>query len=269
MKVPLFLTTLVICSLTAGCASGPFSKKEDTSGTISSPTAPVTSSVKLAAEGKVDSPLTIDVPPWYIKAPESNSEYVFVTGTAVSSSLAMSRSKAMLDAQYQLAAKINGAIDAVARQSRKDNDGKMATDYTSIAIRKKIIETSIAGHHLEDSRILSENRGYRTFVLVRYPLGQANVFLNQKMQQENNNGNQDTDIDKELEKVSSVSNLPVSSPKEISSSATVIPLQPVTDSNGNTISDVKLLDVNNEEYKQKRAEALKKPNAFVGRVTVR
>jgi hypothetical protein len=33
--------------------------------------------------------------------------------------------------------------------------------------------------------------------------------------------------------------------------------------------EIKLLDVDNEEYKQKRAEALAKPNAVIGQITLR
>lgn len=265
MKAPFLFSTIAICAITAGCASNPFATKQETSAPIPSPTPPVTEPLKLAAQGKVDAPPMIDVPPWYIKAPASTEEYVFITGTAVSSSLAMSRSKALLDAQYQLASKINGEIDAVMRQSRKDNDGKLNEDYTSLTIRKRIVETSVAGHHLEDSRVQAENKGYRTFVLVRYPIGQMNSFLSQKNAKEEKKEDIDKRIDKEVGKATVT---PVTTTSQSSVELKPIPA-PVVESKAVPIGELKLLEVENEEYKRRRAEALQKPGAVVGNTTIR
>ena len=58
MKVPLIFTTMLICSLMGGCSS----TKLNTADTpIPSPTPAVKDSQKLAAQGKVENALTIDV----------------------------------------------------------------------------------------------------------------------------------------------------------------------------------------------------------------
>ena len=236
----------------AGCATNPFADKRAES-TLPSPTPEVKKDQTLAAAGKVEAPLTIDVPAWYIKAPASTDEFVYVTGTGVSSDLSMSRAKAMLDAQHQLASKINGIIDGALRQSKKDSSGTVTNDYTSLALRKTIVETSIAGHHLEDSRVQAENRGYRTFVLVRYPMGDTNRFV--KATKPSPKQDDDAAIDKDLSKAV----------------VTPIPAQPapVVESKPVPLGELKLLDVENEEYKKRRAEALAKPNAVVGNITLR
>jgi hypothetical protein len=91
----------------------------------------------------------------------------------------MSRSKAMMDAQGQLASKINGVIDGATRQSQKDEAGDVSEDYTSQVIRRRIIETSIAGHHLEDSRVVAENkRPY--FCTSSIPCGQSQSVLEEE-----------------------------------------------------------------------------------------
>lgn len=167
----LFVIVLA-AGILAGCNSAP--KAGD-----ASPTPAVTKDQKLAVTGKLDAPSSIDIPSWYIKAPASTDEYIFITGTGISTDLSMSRTKAMLDAQYQLADKINGMVDAVVRQSRQDSGATMNGDSTSSYIRKTISQTPISGHHLEDTRIMAENKAYRTFVLVRYPLGDANKLLKQ------------------------------------------------------------------------------------------
>ena len=245
MKVPM-LTIALICALTAGCSSTSLRKAEE-QATISSPTPAVTKDLTIAAEGRVPKAMTIDIPAWYIKAPASTDEYVFVTGTGISTNLSMSRSKAMMDAQAQLASKINGVIDGATRQSQKDEAGDVSEDYTSQVIRRRIIETSIAGHHLEDSRVVAENKSYRTFVLVRYPVGKANQFLKKK--DSGSNQSIDSAIDREL--------------GVTPSAAPATTLTPVP------LSQNDLLDVDNEEYRQRRAEALKKPGAEVYRFTLR
>jgi hypothetical protein len=245
MKVPM-LTIALICALTAGCSSTSLRKAEE-QATISSPTPAVTKDLTIAAEGRVPKAMTIDIPAWYIKAPASTDEYVFVTGTGISTNLSMSRSKAMMDAQAQLASKINGVIDGATRQSQKDEAGDVSEDYTSQVIRRRIVETSIAGHHLEDSRVVAENKSYRTFVLVRYPVGKANQFLKKK--DSGSTQNIDSAIDREL--------------GVTPSAAPATTLTPVP------LSQNDLLDVDNEEYRQRRAEALKQPGAQVYRFTLR
>ena len=250
----LLSVTLITSAILAGCST---TKPAETQ--ISSPTPPVKETQVLAAPGKIEAPLTIDVPPWYIKAPASTDEYMFITGTGISSDLSMSRAKALLDAQHQLASKLNGVIDAATRQQRKDTAGTVNNDYTSITIRKNIIETSITGHHLEDSKIQAENRGYRTFVLVRYPVGDANKLLRQK---DSKKQDEDAMIDKELGKSQSKV-VSVVVPQALPPAAMVVETRPVP------VSELKLMEVDNEEYKKRRAEALQKPGAVVGNITLR
>ena len=251
----LLSVTLITSAILAGCST---TKPAETQ--ISSPTPPVKETQVLAAPGKIEAPLTIDVPPWYIKAPASTDEYMFITGTGISSDLSMSRAKALLDAQHQLASKLSGVIDAATRQQRKDTAGTVNSDYTSITIRKNIIETSITGHHLEDSKVQAENRGYRTFVLVRYPVGDANKLLRQQEQKDSKKQDEDAMIDKELGKSQS---------KVVSVVVPETKTAVAVESKAVPISELKLMEVDNEEYKQKRAEALAKPNAVIGQITLR
>ena len=251
----LLSVTLITSAILAGCST---TKPAETQ--ISSPTPPVKETQVLAAPGKIEAPLTIDVPPWYIKAPASTDEYMFITGTGISSDLSMSRAKALLDAQHQLASKLSGVIDAATRQQRKDTAGTVNSDYTSITIRKNIIETSITGHHLEDSKVQAENRGYRTFVLVRYPVGDANKLLRQQEQKDSKKQDEDAMIDKELGKSQS---------KVVSVVVPETKTAVAVESKAVPISELKLMEVDNEEYKKRRAEALHKPGAIVGNVTYR
>lgn len=247
MKKTLF--TLSVLAALTGCSSTGLKPSDP----IPSPTPSVTKDQTVPAQGRAEAPLTIDLPSWYVKAPPSTEEYVFVTGTAVSSDLSMSRAKAMLDAQHQLADKINGVVDSVFRQSRKDSAGTVTNDYSSLMIRKTITDTALTGQHLEDSRIISENRLYRTFVLIRYPMGDTNRLLKDKLQRETMKQDSDESIDREINK---------NTKKQVSetSVAPVVATAP---------SSLTLMQVDNEEYKRKRDAALQKPGAVIGQTTLR
>ncbi len=263
MKVRPVITLTIICSLMTGCSSmNPFTKKDD--GTIASPTPAVKDPVTVATPAKLTSPPSIDLPPWYVKAPASTQEFLYIAGTGISNDLTMSRQKALLDAQTMLASKLNGLVDAVIRQQRKDTGGDMSTDFTSASIRKRILDTSLTGWYLEDTKILAEDKKYRTFVLIRYPLGDANKLLKQRERQEDRK-NEDRDVDSEIQNA----NKPVSqTTKPNTVTVTPVPAPAVAESRAVPINQLNLLEVENEEYKKRRAEALQKPGAVVGRATV-
>jgi len=196
------LAVVTVVGLT-GC--GVFKSDRDrVSKTLPSPTPQVTRDQVIGAAGKVEAPLDINIPAWYIKPPAASEDYVWTTGTGFSNDLAMSRKKAMLDSQVQLADKINGSISAIMRQNQRDDGGSSSIDRTSSFTRKVIIDTAITGHMLEDSRVIAENRGYRTFVLVRYPLGDSNRMLKEKLnieRQENwNNDAAEQELDREIQR---------------------------------------------------------------------
>jgi hypothetical protein len=251
----LVIVSALLMSL-VGCSS---MKQTRADAPIPSPTPAVTKDQTVSAQGRVENAQSIDVPAWYIKAPASTEDYVYVTGTAVSSDLSMSRQKALLDAQVQLADKINGVINALTKQNRKDDSGSVDTDRTQITVKKLILDTAITGYHLEDTKIMAENRGYRTFVLVRYPMGDANRMLKDKLRKERQDRedareNGQNELDREMEARKPAVN-PVPAPSTVKA-------QPL-----NT-SEIKLMDVDNAEYKARRDAALQKPNAVIGQVTV-
>lgn len=170
----------IMLAVLAGCST-----TSKVAQPLPSPTPAVTKDQTVAAQGRVESPLTIDLPSWYVKAPAPTEDFIFVAGTGVSNDLSMSHQKALMDAQLKLADKINGEMNALVKQQKNDSAGTVNADKTSITTKKVIARTSLTGYYIEDSRIQPENRGYRTFILVRYPLGDANRMLKDKLMREN------------------------------------------------------------------------------------
>jgi hypothetical protein len=97
-------------------------------------------------------------------------------------------------------------------------------------------------------------------VLVRYPVGDANKLLRQQEQKDAKKLDEDAMIDKELGKSQS---------KVVSVVVPETKAAVAVESKAVPISELKLLEVDNEEYKKRRAEALQKPGAIVGNVTLR
>ena len=97
----------------------------------------------------------------------------------------MSNEKASLDAQRKLAEKINGVVSALVKSAKTDNGGDTGVEITTMSVKKLIINTSISGFHVEDSKVVAENKSYRTFVLIRYPIGDANRILKEKLKLDN------------------------------------------------------------------------------------
>lgn len=195
MKRLIVLSAIAV--VLTGCGT---TGKNTANAPLPSPTAPVTKDQTVSAAGKIEAPLTIDLPAWYIKAPASTDDFVYLAGTGVSNDLSMSHQKALLDAQLKLADKINGVVNALVKQYKDDNQGTVNSDRTSITVKKVIADTAITGYHIEDSRIQAENRGYRTFILVRYPLGDANRLLKEKLQRESQSATSEDAAQRELER---------------------------------------------------------------------
>ena len=128
------LILLMLASL-AACSTTKTAKSDEP---LKSPTPAVTKDQTVAAQGKVENSQSIDIPAWYIKAPPSTEDFVYITGTAISSDLSMSRTKALLDAQVQLADKINGMVNALTKQTKRDDSGNVSTDKTTQTVKKLI-----------------------------------------------------------------------------------------------------------------------------------
>jgi len=212
------------------------------------------------AKGSVHGPATqlANVPEWYLQVPTSTDEYMWFSGTGISTDLSMSREKAILDAQVKLADTLSGTANALIKHYKGDETGTVTKDRTSITVKKLIIDTSVTGYQIEESVIVVENKGYRSFVLLRFPIGDTNALANDRKQQFKQRDNMD-DGQQELDQE-------IRNQKKISS--TLLPndvVRPVV-ATGDSFAlaeQVALVKTDNKAYVQARDEALKKPGAVV------
>jgi hypothetical protein len=265
------LIALSVSSLLfAGCAANPQTKVEQTMP------APV-----LKAQGTVVP--TLKVPDWFIQPPENTAQHIFVVGEATGPFLGMTVQKATLDADSKLAFQLKSNVEAMVKSFKTDTGGKYGAESAEMLTRK-VTSATIIGHHKLDSQITQEGSTFRVFVLMRYPLGDANQLLTAELAsraqrnqavnarraeqelKEQVERNRRAELDREsLDRGETVVQ-PQSRVEPVVVPEAAKPAEKVSTTSG---TEIKLLDVDNTEYKQKRAEALAKPNAVVGQITLR
>jgi hypothetical protein len=132
-----------------------------------------------AAPPPTPSQVVDDLPDWCMTMPESDGS-LFACGIGSSTDLTMARSKATLDAKRQLADMIDSEIS-----SRMDDflSSIGATTQENIKKQSEIVtknvtvEASLSGYKQADQEVQAINNSYQAYILLEYPIGQANRAL--------------------------------------------------------------------------------------------
>jgi len=158
---------MVVCVASlVGCASEP-----KVQIAAPAPVIPATAPLQVAPVSVVAT-----APSWYAKLPENTGEYVYVAGTGLSRDIGMSRSKAVIDAQAHLADRLVGEINTMTKDYKRDL-GDEYSQSIEIVSKKVATDVKLIGYQTADSMIYAEGGGYRTYVLIKYPLGNSNRML--------------------------------------------------------------------------------------------
>lgn len=123
-----------------------------------------------------------NMPDWMLELPESESA-IYQTGSAVSSNLSMSRAKARNMAYGQICVAAGGTVSQQ-NQTFISDTASTSVENSELAIRSMCTSTDITGAEIADEVMVQENSRYRTYVLVALPLGDANILLERKLEQE-------------------------------------------------------------------------------------
>lgn len=220
----------------------------------------------------------VNAPDWFNTPPASTKEVLYVTGTSNSMNYGSSRNKALLDAQVQLGDKLNGELNALIQQYQNDAGDSYASSTTT-NVKKLIAETDLTGFSIDKLSTIKVGSEYQTFVLLRYPLGEANELMKRKLaNQERKELNLkqrqgQIDLQRELDRKANRQVEQESRVQQVIAPDTVKRDIPPAVRGPDTVptseGELKLVDVDNAEYKQRRAEALQKPGAVVGNSTLR
>jgi hypothetical protein len=197
-----------------------------------------------------------EAPVWMSRLPKAPG-YIFENGTATSGDFGFADMKAKTMAYAKICTAAGGKIRQQTKMFKSDS-GDNSVDQSELAIRSMCADVDITGVENVEMKHVSEGNRIRTYVLVALPLGDKNVLKSTRDAQ-----NRAPEAFKELDDVTS-GKKPVE----------VMPAAPqqgqevsVARPDGST-STINLLPVENSEYKARRDEALKKPGAVIGQVSV-
>ena len=196
-----------------------------------------------------------NAPEWMSKLPKA-AGYVFENGTATSSDFGFADIKAKTIAYSKICTSAGGKVRSQVKMYKADN-GDTGTEQSEMAIRSMCADVDITGVETVEMKHIADGNRIRTYVLVALPTsGAANKDVKRSAKE----------AFKELDEITG--NKPLSSDVEVT------PVAPqrgqeisVVQPNGAT-STLNLMPVENAEYKARREEALKKPGAVVGQVSV-
>jgi aspartate 1-decarboxylase len=185
-------------------------------------------------------------PGWMSKLPKVNG-VIFENGTATSPDFGMADMKAKAMAYAKICVSAGGKVRQQTKIFRSDS-GDTSIDQSELTVRSMCPDVDVTGVETVEMKHTSEGNRIRTYVLVALPTGSNNVLKTIK-----DAAARAPEAFQELDSIVGAPDAPKSNPETVKTSE----------------GELKLMDVENDEYKQKRAEALKKPGAVVGQTTLR
>ena len=120
-----------------------------------------------------------EIPNWFLEPPVEE-EALYSTGVARSSDMQMGMDRAMLAAKRDLAGQINNRLSSKMKEfvSEVGQGGNTALNREVSTITKNVVtEVNLAGYRRTKSKMVSEGKNYRVFVLLRYPIDETNRML--------------------------------------------------------------------------------------------
>jgi hypothetical protein len=197
-----------------------------------------------------------EAPEWMTKLPKS-ANAVYENGTATSGDFGMADMKAKAIAYAKICTAAGGKVRSQTKVFTQDN-GTTSTEASEMAIRSICPDIDITGVETVEMKHVAEGNRIRSYVLVALPIGGANIMKSSKETMRNSR-----EAFKELDEITG--NKPVTE---------VLPVAPqkrqeisVVRPDGST-STLNLMPVENAEYKARREEALQKPGAVVGQISI-
>lgn len=191
-------------------------------------------------------------PAWMTKLPKSENA-VYATGTAVSADFSMADMKANAIAYSKICTSAGGKVRSQTKMYRADTDTS-STETSEVAIRSMCPDIDITGVETVEMKHISEGGRIRSYVLVALPIGDANSIAKgkQAIKEREMALKRAPDAFKELDST-------VETPVHQSPAGPISQVAPV---------ELKLLDVDNAEYKARRDATLQKPNSVIGQTTL-
>lgn len=245
---------MVVASSLAACSSVKTQPVAYTPLPVVAQTPPTPAVVYTPQEQAVRQTIS-QIPDWFVDVPKVENT-IHAVGDGVSGSVSGAIAQARANAFEGICQAAGGKVRSQTKIFRQDTE-KSSTSYSTTAIRNLCPDVDVTGATVEKRKVIQDGSRYRVFVLVSLPTGDANVLARAKQSDKMDElsiTNKEREF-KELDKLVDEDKTPAVS-KPVSQGLV-------------TPSTVELLNVDNVEYKRRRDEALQKPGAVIGQVTVR
>jgi hypothetical protein len=213
----------------------------------------------------------VSAPDWFVRLPEDTADMMFAAGTATSSDEQMAYNKARMFAEQKLIESMTAKVQSQTKSYRADSGDALNERFEQTM--QKTASGELIGAQRVDSRTTHDGRSYKVYVLLRYPLGENNVLRKERNQtqarkeSELRSGRAHQELD-QVHKSQSEQQERADRQLRENIGPRPEPTKPA-DAVNTSQTEIKLLDVDNEEYKRRRDEALAKPNAVIGQITLR
>ena len=195
-------------------------------------------------------------PEWMSKVPKS-ANAVYESATATSGDMAMADMKAKAIAYAKICTSAGGKVRSQTKVFMQDN-GTTSTEMSEMAIRSICPDIDITGVETVEMKHVADGNRIRTYVLVALPIGAANTMKTAK-----ESARSSREAFQELDEITGNKSVTETSPVATQKGQEISVVRP--DGSAGTLN---LMPVDNAEYKARRAEAIQKPGAVVGQVSV-
>ncbi len=135
-----------------------------------------------AQSEKVDKTIS-EIPDWCIDMKQTNLSLV-ACGSGVSSNLNMAMNRAILDAKRQLADTINSEISSNMDDYLKStgtSENEQVKQASELVTKNTIIQAKLIGYKQIKKQVANVSGKFQYFVLLEYPIGEANQALLDKI----------------------------------------------------------------------------------------
>jgi len=165
------MTVIAACQTTQTPPSTTVTTSVAPAPTVTAPAAPQTAAQVQETKS--------NIPDWCVVLP-TEVDHLYACGVAKSDNLNFARRRAVLDAKRQLADAINGRISSVMNDfvASTSSGANESIQRRSESITRNVIEeTGLWGYEQIGSDTQAENNKFRHYVLMRFPIGRAQMRL--------------------------------------------------------------------------------------------
>jgi hypothetical protein len=210
----------------------------------------------------------VPAPEWFVQLPADTADMMFAAGTATSVDEQMAYNKARMFAEQKLIESMTARVRSLTKSYRADSGDALNERFEQTI--QKTANGELIGAQRVDSRATHDGRYYKVYVLIRYPLGENNILRKERDQVQSRKESELRAARAHQDLARSQADEAVQKERAEQQLRESVGPRPEPAKSVNTSqTEVKLLDVDNEEYKRKRDEALLKPHAVIGQITVR